>query len=126
MEQPQQASGIVIAPEERGFAVLTHLSGLAGYLIPCGGVLVPIIILMMKSDSKVISSIAKQALILNVAVFLTIAVTALLWITVVLIPLVILLWILLGLAAIALPIVGAVKASGGTYYRYPVVGVSPR
>ncbi|MBZ5639466.1 MAG: DUF4870 domain-containing protein [Acidobacteriia bacterium] len=126
MGEPQQGAGYVIAPEERGFAVLTHLSGLAGYIIPCGGVLVPIIILLMKKDSKVISSIAKQALFLNIGVFLTIAVTAVLWITIVLIPLVILLWILLALAAIALPIVGAVKASDGNYYRYPLVGVWPR
>ena len=29
------------------------------------------------------------------------------------------------LAAIALPIVGAIKAFDGVYYRYPVVGVGP-
>ena len=126
MEQPQAGPGFVIAPEERGLAVMAHLSGLAGYLIPCGGVLVPIIIWMVKSDSKVISSIAKQALLLNVAVFVTAGAAALLLLTVILIPLVILFWILLGLTAIALPIVGAVKASDGTYYRYPVIGVWPR
>ena len=31
--------------------------------------------------------------------------------------------VLLGLAAIALPIVGTIKALDGNYYRYPVVGV---
>jgi uncharacterized Tic20 family protein len=120
------ATAISIAPEERTLAALTHLSGLAGYLIPLGGVLVPIILWMVKSDSKVISSIAKQALLLNVIVFLVIAVTAILWITVVLIPLVVLLWCLLFLAAVALPIVGAVKALDGSYYSYPLVGVAPR
>jgi uncharacterized Tic20 family protein len=39
---------------------------------------------------------------------------------------VILFWVVLGLVALVLPIVGAVKASEGTYYRYPVVGVTPR
>ena len=34
-------------------------------------------------------------------------------------------WIVLGLAAIALPIVGAIKALDGQYYRYPVIGSSP-
>lgn len=117
---------IPIAPEERTLAALTHLSGLAGYVIPLGGVIVPIILWMVKSDSKVVSSIAKQALLLNLIVFLVVAATAILWITVLLIPLVVLLWCLLGLAAIALPIVGAVKALDGTYYRYPLVGVAPR
>ncbi len=118
-------STTTIAPEERTLAALTHLSGLAGYLIPLGGVLVPIVIWAVKSDSKVISSIAKQALLLNVVVFLLVAGTALLWLTVVLIPLVVLFWVLLGLAAIAFPIVGAIKAFDGVYFRYPVVGVGP-
>ena len=116
---------VTIAPEERTLAALTHLSGLSGYIIPLGGVLVPIIIWAVKSDSRVISSIAKQALLLNLVVFALIAATALLWLTVILIPLVILFWVLLGLAAIALPIVGAIKALDGAYYRYPVVGVAP-
>ncbi len=118
-------STTTIAPEERTLAALTHLSGLAGYLIPLGGVLVPIVIWAVKSDSKVISSIAKQALLLNVVVFVLVAGTALLWLTVVLIPLVVLFWVLLGLAAIAFPIVGAIKAFDGVYFRYPVVGVGP-
>lgn len=114
-----------ISAEERGLAAITHLSGLAGYIIPLGGVIVPIIIWAVKSDSPVISSIAKQALLLNVIVFLTFCALAVLWITIILIPLVILAWIALGLVAIALPILGAVKASDGTYYKYPVVGIEP-
>jgi len=114
-----------IAPEERTLAALTHLSGLAGYVIPLGGVLVPIIIWAVKSESKVISSIAKQALLLNLIVFVLIAGSALLWLTILLIPAVIFFWVLLGLAAITLPIIGAIKALDGTYYRYPLVGVSP-
>ena len=35
---------VTIAPEERTLAALTHLSGLSGYIVPLGGVLVPIII----------------------------------------------------------------------------------
>ena len=106
-------------------AALTHLSGLAGYVVPLGGVIVPVIIWVVRSDSRVIASLAKQALLLNLIVFVTVAATAVLWITVILIPLVILLWIGLALAALALPIVGAIKANQGTYYRYPVVGVTP-
>ena len=112
-----------IAPDERTIAALTHLSGLSGYVIPLGGVLVPIIIWVVKANSRVISSIAKQALLLNLVVFLLIGVTALLMLTVILIPAVILFWVLLGIAAIALPIVGAIRAWEGTYYRYPVVGI---
>ena len=116
---------VTIAPEERTLAALTHLSGLSGYIIPLGGVVVPVIIWAVKSDSRVISSVAKQAVLLNFVVFVLIAGTALLWLTVVLIPLVILFWVLLGLAAVALPIIGAIRAFEGTYYRYPVIGIAP-
>lgn len=116
---------ITIAPEERGLATLTHLSGLAGYVVPFGGVLVPIIIWMVKKDSPVISSIAKQAILLNLIVFALACAGMLLFLTILLIPFVIIGWIVLGLAAIALPIIGAIRAADGNYYRYPVVGVTP-
>jgi uncharacterized Tic20 family protein len=116
---------VTIAPEERTLAALTHLSGLSGYVVPLGGVVVPLIIWAVKSDSRVIASIAKQAVFLNLVVFVLIAGTVLLWLTIVLIPIVILFWVVLGLVAIALPIIGAIKAFEGTYYRYPVIGIRP-
>ena len=115
----------VIRSEERGLAALTHLSGLAGYIIPLGGIVVPIIIWIVKKESAVIASIAKQAVILNVAIFVAVCAVSIFWLTIILIPIVILAYIVLGIVAIALPIIGAVKASDGTYYRYPVVGVEP-
>ena len=97
-----------ISPEERTLAAITHLSGLAGYIIPLGGVLVPIIIWMVKSESRVISSIAKQAILLNLIVFLLVTAGIVLLFTLILIPAVILGWVVLGLAAIILPIGGAI------------------
>jgi uncharacterized Tic20 family protein len=49
---------------------------------------------------------------------------ALLMATIILIPLVFAFWAVLGVAAVALPVIGAIKANQGTYYKYPVVGVS--
>jgi uncharacterized Tic20 family protein len=117
--------GVVISSEERVLAMLTHLSGLSGYIIPLGGVLVPIIIWMVKKDSPIISAIARQAILLNVIVFVLVACSFVLWITIVLIPLMILVGALLAGVAIVLPILGAVKASSGVYYRYPTVGSNP-
>jgi uncharacterized protein len=117
---------VQIAPSDRGLASLTHLSGLSGYIIPLGGVLVPIIIWIMKKDENpLIAAIARQAIFLNLIVWVLIGATAILWLTILLIPAVILFWCLLGLAAVVLPIVGAVKANSGVYYRYPVVGSNP-
>jgi len=119
-------TSVSIGPEERGLAAITHLSGLAGYIIPFGGVLVPIIIWIVKKDSAIISSIAKQAILLNCFVFLLVIASAVLWLTLILIPAVILFWIVLAIGALALPIIGAIKASEGKYYKYPVVGIVPQ
>ena len=115
----------VIQAQDRTLAMLTHLSGLAGYIIPLGGIIVPIIIWIVKKDDRVIASIAKQAILLNIAVFVLGCALALLILTVILIPVVFLGWALLGLIAVILPIVGAVKALDGEYYTYPVVGSAP-
>ena len=58
-----------ITADERAMAAITHLSGLAGYIIPLGGVIVPIVIWLTRRDSPAISSIAKQAVLLNLFVF---------------------------------------------------------
>jgi len=111
-----------IAPEDRTLAMMTHLSGLAGYIVPGGGIIVPIVIWFAKSENKTIAAIAKQAILLNVAVFVCILALIALALTVILIPVSIIVGIGLGLAALVLPIVGAVKALDGEYYAYPVVG----
>jgi uncharacterized Tic20 family protein len=119
------ATDQIISPHDRTLAVLTHLSGLSGYVLPLGGILVPIVIWAVKKDSATIATIAKQAILLNVVVFLLIVATAILWLTIILIPLVLLFWCALALVALALPIVGAIKANQGEYYRYPIVGLTP-
>ena len=116
---------IPIAPEDRTLASLTHLSGLSGYIIPFGGILVPVIIWIMKKDAPMISAIAKQAVFLNLIVFVLFGASAILLLTIILIPLVFLFWGVLVVVAVVLPIIGAVKANDGAYYRYPVVGTTP-
>lgn len=114
-----------IAAEDRSLAVMTHLAGLAGYIIPLGGVIVPIVIWVVKSDNRTISAIAKQAVFLNVAIFILALLLVLPALTLILLPISIIGWIALALTALALPIVGAVKASDGVFYSYPVVGTHP-
>ena len=116
---------IAIAPEDRTLAALTHLSGLSGYIIPLGGILVPILIWMTKKDSPVIASIAKQAILLNVSVFLMFCAGVVLFFTVIMIPVVLIGAAVLAFAAVALPIVGAIRANDGRYYRYPMIGITP-
>jgi uncharacterized Tic20 family protein len=116
---------MTIAPEDRTLAMMTHLSGLAGYLVPFGGIIVPIIIWFTKSENKTIAAIAKQAILLNVIAFISILALVALMLTVILIPVSLVGFFVVGIVAIVLPIVGAVKASDGEYYTYPFVGTRP-
>jgi len=116
---------IDIHPDERGWAAMAHLSGLAGYLVPLGGVLVPIILMFAKSRSPVISNLARQALLLNVVVYILAVFVFILYLTILLIPLAWLRGAAATLAALALPIMGAVKALDGIYFKYPLVGRMP-
>jgi uncharacterized Tic20 family protein len=116
---------IAIPNEDRTMAALTHLSGLSSYIIPFGGILVPIIIYLTRDDSPIIRAVAKQAILLNLIVFALFVASLVLLLTIILIPVVILFWCVLGLAAVVLPIVGALKANKGEYYQYPVVGSTP-
>jgi uncharacterized membrane protein len=61
-----------------------------------------------------------------VIAFLSIGVIVALALTIILIPVAIVAGIVLFFSAIILPIVGAIKASDGTYYRYPVIGLIPQ
>ena len=117
---------IPIASEDRTWAVVAHLSCLAGYLIPLGGVIAPIAIYLVKSERPVVRAIAKQALILNVAVFLSAVPIFLMFLTIVLIPGAWLAALAVAAAALFLPIIGAVMAFDGRYFRYPLVGGTPR
>ncbi len=105
-------------------AMLAHLSGLGGRLMDGGGIVLPLVI-MFASSSPVVRSIAKQALILNLSIILCFVGVFVMCFTVVLIPVAWVAGVLLTLAALILPIIGAVKAAGGQYYRYPIVGTDP-
>jgi uncharacterized protein len=122
--------------EDRSSAVLAHLSGYAGYVFPCGGVLAPIILLSTAKSARVVA-IAKQALLLNVLGFFAVLATVIFFAPLTLVgheyPV---LGVAVGLVGGALvfgvlglillcPLIGAIKASQGEYFRYPLFGVSP-
>ena len=113
-----------IDPNDKTMAMVAHLSGLAGYVIPLGGALVPIVI-WFTSSSKTVATIAKQALWLNAIAYVSVILGYLLMISLIGFPCALGLWGAAALGAVLLPIIGAIKASEGRYYRYPVVGFSP-
>lgn len=115
-------SGGDVAAEERVPTALGHLAGYGGYLIPLGGALIPLVVMIAARDGGPVESAAKQALALNVFVFLTTILLLVLWFTVVLIPLAWGIAAALALVALVVPAIGAIQALSGSLSVYPFVG----
>lgn len=103
--------------QTRTWAMALHLSQFAGYLIPLAGLLAPIIIWQVKKTELpgidehgrivvnwILSSLI-YAIVSSLLIFLLVG-----------FPLLIILAVLL----VAFPIIGAVKASSGIAWRYPL------
>lgn len=103
--------------DDRTWALICHLSGLAGYLIPLGNIIGPLLVWLIKKDqSWFIDDQGKEALNFHITftIYMIIAiVSVIILIGFVLIPLV-------GVAALILMIIAAINANKGIAYRYPL------
>ena len=119
------ARGSVARPQAHGFstglAMFVHLSILIGFIVPFFGLIVPIVVWITKKDSDDLATAnAKEAINFQISMLiwflvlvgLALAGHPLIWVAGVLA-------VVLVLAYVILPIIGAVKANGGDQYRYP-------
>jgi uncharacterized protein len=103
--------------QTRLWAMILHLSLLAGYVVPLGGLVVPIVIWQLKKNElpgidahgKVVANWIISLLIYGI-------VSGILWVVLIGIPLLITLAIL----HVVFPIIGGVKANNGEVWRYPL------
>lgn len=103
---------------ERNWGMAAHLSALAGYVIPFGNIIGPLVVWLVKKDEMpFVNSQAKEALNFQI----TVTIGAL--ICVVLMLLIIGFFLLWALAIVDLVfiVIAAVQASKGVDYRYPFV-----
>lgn len=102
--------------EERQWALIAHLSALAGFVIPFGNLIGPLIVWQIKKDTMpFVADQAKEALNFQITVSIAMLVSIMLFVVLIgmlLLP-------LLVLAALVLTLVAAVKANNGEMYRYP-------
>ena len=102
----------------RQWAMFTHLSALAGGIIPFGHIVLPVVLWQVKkAESPFIDEAGKEAVNFNISV--TIYLFAALLTMFVLIGF--LLVPALAIAAIVLAIVAGIKAGKGESYRYPFI-----
>ena len=104
--------------EERNWAVATHLASFSGYFaVPCGHILGPLIIWLMKKDSSnFLDEIGKETVNYNISILIWFAVCIPFCFLLIGIP------FLIGLAImdIIVTIMAAVAASNGQQYKYPL------
>jgi uncharacterized protein len=103
--------------QTRQWAMFLHLSQLAGYIVPIAGLVVPIIIWQVKKTEmpgldphgKVVTNWIISGLIYA-------AVSALLLIVIIGLPLL----IALAVIGVIFPVIGGIKASNGEVWQYPL------
>ncbi len=105
------------AKEEQNWAMICHLAALSGFIVPFGNVLGPLIVWLMKKDTMpLVDQHGKESL--NFQITVTIAMVISIVLMFVLIG--ILLVFIVGIGALVLTILAAVKVSNGQLdYKYP-------
>jgi len=114
--QPQVAPPVAGSSDERMWAMFAHLSALAGFIIPFGSILGPLIIWQIKKNEyPLVDDQGKEAL--NFQITMAIAFVACLILMVVLIG-IILIWVV-GVFDLVMIVIASIKANNGERYRYP-------
>ncbi len=116
---PPQPSGGGDEPgsEERTWALFAHLSALVGFVIPFGNLLGPLIVWQVKkNEMPFVDEQGKEAL--NFQITVTLAAIVCFILMFVLIG--IFLMFIVGIAALVLTIIAAIKANSGEHYEYPI------
>lgn len=103
--------------DERMWAMLCHLSTFAGYVVPMGNIIGPLVVwLIKKEEYPLVDDQGKEAL--NFQISITIYVFA----SIILSLLIIGIFLLIAVVIFDLvaTIIAAIKANEGNYYRYPM------
>lgn len=103
-------------PEERTWGMVAHLAALAGFVLPFGNILGPLVVWLVKRDHSVFIAVeAKEALNFNISIAIAGVVCFMLF----LLSIGVLFAALLVLFWLVMIIIAALKANEGIAYRYP-------
>ena len=102
--------------EARNFAMLCHIAGFAGGVIPFGNIIGPLVIWQLKKEHPLVEDQGKESLNFQITVMLGVLVSIVLIFFVV----GIFLLAVICIGAAVLQIIAAIKANEGVRYRYPL------
>jgi uncharacterized Tic20 family protein len=105
-----------IVDNERTWGMLCHISALAGFVIPFGNIIGPLIIYSMKKDEyPFVADQGRESLNFQISVMVYLLMAFLL----LLLVFGILFIIVIPILSFILTVIAAVRANDGEYYRYP-------
>jgi uncharacterized protein len=106
-----------VSKDEQNWAMACHLSALAGFLIPFGNIAGPLVVWLIKrAEMPQVEIHGKEALNFQITVSIALLICAVLMFVLVGFVLI----FIVGLGALVLTIMAAVKVSNGDFeYRYP-------
>ena len=107
-----------VSKDEQNWAMICHLSALAGFLVPFGNIFGPLIVWLLKrAEFPMVEVHGKEALNFQIAVAIAVAICIPLIFVLIGIPLM----FIIGIGALIMTVIAAVKVSNGNFdYRYPL------
>lgn len=116
-QSPQPSQAPQVSKDEQNWAMACHLSALAGFLVPFGNIVGPLVIWLIKrAEMPAVEENGKEAVNFQITVTIAIMVCIPLMFVLIGIPLM----FVIGIGALILTIMAAVKVSNGELqYRYP-------
>ena len=116
-EPEPPAGGDEPSNDERTWALFAHLSALIGFVIPFGNLIGPLVVWQVKkNEMPFVDEQGKEALNFQITVTLAAIVCFILMFVVI----GVFLMFVVGIAALVLTIIAAIKANGGEHYQYPI------
>lgn len=108
-----------ISSEERNMAMFCHLGSLAGYILPLGNILLPLILWLVNKDKMpFVNDQGKESV--NFQISITIYLLAALLVGIVTCGIGLLLVIVPGIFGLVMAIIACLEANKGVAYRYPL------
>lgn len=105
-----------ISAEERQWAMFAHLAALAGLVIPFGNIIGPLVVWLIKREAMpFVADQGKEAVNFQI----TVAIAAIVSMILIVVVIGFVLLFVIGVAALILTIIAALKANEGVAYRYP-------
>ena len=116
MEENQKVEPVLADKEQRTWAMLCHLSALAGFIVPMGSVIGPLIVwLIKKEDMPLVAEHGRKSLNFQITMLIAYIICFILMIVAIgaiLLPIV-------AIFSFIMVVIGAIKTNDGKPFSYP-------